>query len=516
MTATRRSASGEPARWSARPRWPLLAGLLAGLAGLAGSHAVAALVSARATPVLAVAEGIIEVTPGPTAEALIQLVGQWDKALLVAGVTLGLLVLSALAGVLGRRSLTTGLLLFLLMGAIGLVAVVTGPRVEPADSAPVLAGTLTWLLLLPLLLRPLTGSAVAAEGRRRFLVTAGAVAAGAALAAVAGEVVAASRRGVEAVRQALRLPVTSGTVPEAATFEVPGIAPWRTPNPEFYRIDTALVVPEVDPAEWRLRIHGLVENELELTYDELVDRGLTESWTTICCVSNEVGGGLIGNAWWSGVPIAPLLAESGVLPEADAVLQTSVDGWNCGTPIEALTDDRGAMVAVAMNGEPLPAEHGFPARMIVPGLYGYVSATKWLAELEVTRFARFDAYWTERGWSERGPIKLQSRIDKPSPGATVDTGTLVVGGYAWAQTIGVAHVEYKLDGGPWQRADLAFVPGVDTWAQWVGEVTVAPGDHVLTVRATDRDGLTQTSVRRGVVPDGATGWHAVPFTAVTA
>jgi len=291
------------------------------------------------------------------------------------------------------------------------------------------------------------------------------------------------------------------------------MTPWRVSNEDFYRIDTSLVVPAVDPGEWRLRIHGMVEKEVTLTYQELLDRRLTEDWVTICCVSNPVGGDLIGNAWWSGVRIAEVLAEAGVSPRADAVKQTSQDGWTCGTPIEALTDDRNAMLAIAMNGEPLPVEHGFPVRMIVPGLYGYVSATKWLVDLEVTTFDRFSAYWTERGWSARGPVKTESRVEVPRDGAEVNAGSVRIGGHAWAQHTGIARVEYRLDGNAWQQAELGRVPGTDTWVQWSGTVEAANGDHSLAVRATDRSGYTQTAARVDVVPDGATGWHTVSFTA---
>ena len=240
---------------------------------------------------------------------------------------------------------------------------------------------------------------------------------------------------------------------------------------------------------------------------------MTQDWVTICCVSNPVGGDLIGNAWWSGVRIADLLDEAGVQPGADAVKQTSQDGWTCGTPIEALTDDRNALLAVAMNGEPLPLEHGFPVRMIVPGLYGYVSATKWLVDLEVTRFADFTAYWTDRGWSEKGPVKTESRVEVPRDGASVGAGSVRVGGHAWAQHTGIEKVEYRLDGAAWQEAELGRVPGNDTWVQWAGTVDVPQGQHTLAVRATDRSGYTQTAARADVVPNGATGWHSVQFSA---
>jgi hypothetical protein len=226
-----------------------------------------------------------------------------------------------------------------------------------------------------------------------------------------------------------------------------------------------------------------------------------------------VGGDLIGNAWWSGVRVADLLREAGVRPGADAVKQTSKDGWTCGTPLEVLTDGRNAMLAVAMNGRPLPLEHGFPVRMVVPGLYGFVSATKWVVDLEVTRFADFSAYWTERGWAEHGPVKTESRIEVPRAGATVAAGEVRVGGHAWAQHTGIATVEYRLDGGPWRGAELGRVPGDDTWVQWAGTVRAGPGRHTVTVRATDRSGYTQTAARADVVPDGATGWHRVAFSA---
>ena len=234
---------------------------------------------------------------------------------------------------------------------------------------------------------------------------------------------------------------------------------------------------------------------------------------TICCVSNPVGGDLIGNAWWSGVRIADLLEEAGVHPGADAVKQTSKDGWTCGTPIQALTDGRNAMLAVAMNGVPLPLEHGFPVRMIVPGLYGYVSATKWVVDLEVTTFDKFSAYWTDRGWSERGPVKTESRIEVPGQGTHVKAGSVRVAGHAWAQHTGIATVEFRVDGDPWQQADLGRVPNLDTWVQWSGTVQVGSGDHTLVVRATDRSGYTQTAARADVVPNGATGWDHITFAA---
>jgi len=492
-----------------------LAGLTAGLAGISVSHVLTMVLSIRATPLLAVGEAIIEITPGPLAEALIQLVGRYDKTLLVIGVSLGLLAISALGGVVAGRSRVAAQLIFVLMGVVAFVAVQTRPGASTYDVLPVVAGTFTWLVVLSFLVETLAkgGAGETDQGRRGFLIRAGVIALASVVVGVTGQLIGRGRRSIETARQLLRLPVTPGQEPAGADVGVDGIAPWRTGNVDFYRIDTALVVPTIDPTEWRLRIHGMVDNEISLSYLDLVDRELTEAWVTICCVSNEVGGDLIGNAWWSGVRIADILAQAGVSPDADAVLQTSYDAWTCGTPLTALTDDRNAMLAIAMNGEPLPVEHGFPVRMIVPGLFGYVSATKWLVDLEVTRFDKFRAYWTDRGWSAEGPVRTQSRIDVPRGGADLKAGTRNIGGSAWAQHTGIEKVEYRLDGDPWQEATLGRVPGIDTWVQWTAAVDVDSGEHTLAVRATDRSGYTQTSVRRDVVPDGATGWHTVDFNA---
>ena len=494
-----------------------LAGAVAGLSGVAVSHALTNLVNARATPIQAVAEVVIARTPGPVAEALIGVVGRKDKPLLVAGVTVAILGLGALAGVLSGRRRWAGNLVFVAMGLVALAAEMSRPGFTPTSILPLGAGVGAWLVVLAILVdsatrRPQEG-ADAGPARRTFLLTAGGVAAGALLVGASGRLFGRTLRAVETSRRLLRLPVSRGRVPAGAEIDVAGTTSWRVSNADFYRIDTALVVPAVDPNEWRLRIHGMVDRPMTVTFKELLDRRLTEDWVTICCVSNPVGGELIGNAWWSGVRIAELLAEAGVHPDADAVKQTSKDGWTCGTPIEALTDDRNAMLAVAMNGAPLPIEHGFPVRMIVPGLYGFVSATKWVVDLEVTRFADFTAYWTERGWSAQAPVKTESRVEAPRDGGHTGTGSVRVGGHAWAQHTGIEQVEYRLDGDAWRVAELGRVPGNDTWVQWAGTVDAADGKHKLAVRATDKSGYTQTAARADVVPDGATGWHTIEFTA---
>jgi hypothetical protein len=282
-------------------------------------------------------------------------------------------------------------------------------------------------------------------------------------------------------------------------------------NDDFYRIDTALSVPRVDASRWRLRIAGLVDAPFELGYDELLALEGVEEVVTLQCVSNEVGGDLVGNAVWQGVPLRELLTRAGVRPEAEQVFSRSVDGWTCGFPIDALEDDRTALVAYAMNGEPLPAAHGFPARLVVSGLYGYVSATKWLEQIELTRWEGTDGYWVPRGWAKEGPVKLASRIDVPRRGQEVPGSPTVLGGVAWLPSVGVGGVEVSVDDGPWQRAELGRVASVDTWVQWRFEVALEPGDHDARVRAVDRRGRVQTAEVAEPAPDGATGLHRVAF-----
>ena len=497
----------------------LLAGLLTGAAGVGVALAATSLLGQRLSPVTAVSEAVIERTPGKVAHLLISVVGQADKPLLRVGTFLVLALLSALAGRVALRSIARGQFMFLAMGILALLCVLDRVGTAPGSLLAVLAGTITWLVVLPVLVEPLRTSAGSpaagtdATGRRTFGRRAVLVTALGALAGVAGGVFGRKRREVEAAIASLDLPVDKGAVPAGADLDVEDLTSFRTPNSDFYLIDTALAVPAIRTQDWSLRIHGMVDREIRLSYDDLLARQLTQAWVTLCCVSNGVGGPLVGNAYWSGVRIADLLREAGVKPGADAVLQTSEDGWTCGTPLEALTDDRDALLAIAMNGKPLPVEHGFPVRMVVPGLYGFVSATKWLVDIEVSRFDKINAYWTERGWAEKCPIKTQSRIDVPRGNHRVDSGSVTVAGVAWAQHLGIEKVEVQLDGGAWQEVELARVPSVDTWVQWRGEVDVSPGVHRFTVRATDKSGTTQTAVRTDVIPDGASGWHSVEFTA---
>jgi DMSO/TMAO reductase YedYZ molybdopterin-dependent catalytic subunit len=494
-----------------------LAGVLATGAGLALSQATSMALRADTSPVEAVGATVRDYTPGPIAVFLVHLVGHLDKPLLIAGTTLVVLAVCAWAASWVRRFPLLPDIVFLVLAVVGLLAVLRQPHPGLGASLALVVGLVVWIIALRLLTGPLLDetplNAETDTRRRDFLVRTGLLVAGVAVLTVGARFAGSGRRKVEQARRLLRLPVKRGEVPSGSEIAV-GAAPWRTPNRDFYVVHTALAPPSISPEDWSLRIHGMVENEITVTYQDLIDRQITQAWITLCCVSNEVGGDLIGNAYWSGVLARDLLEAAGPKPGANAVRQRSRDGWDCGTPLGVLTDPhRNAMLAIAMNGQPLPVEHGFPVRMVVPGLYGYVSACKWLVDLEVTTFDRFSAYWTQRGWSERGPVKTQSRVDVPRDGGEVKAGTLRVGGSAWAQHTGIEKVEYQLDGGPWVAADLGRVPNIDTWVQWAATIEVEKGEHRLSCRATDRSGYTQTSVKVGVVPDGATGWDSRKFTA---
>lgn len=347
--------------------------------------------------------------------------------------------------------------------------------------------------------------------RRRLLtgVAGGVVVAG--VGAVLGQQLG-GRQAVDAARTGVRLPrpaTPAKALPAGADLRIGGLSPFVTPNKDFYRVDTALVVPQVDPSDWTLRIHGMVDRPVELTFADLLKLPLTEADVTLTCVSNEVGGPYVGNARWLGARMADVLRRAGLRSDADMLLSTSADGFTCGTPLDVVMDGRDALFAVAMNGEVLPVDHGFPVRQVVPGLYGYVSATKWVVDIKVTRFDRDEAYWTPRGWSARGPIKTQSRIDVPRAGGSLKAGATTIAGVAWAQHTGVDAVEVRVDRGQWRQARLAEVPGPDTWRQWAIDWTATPGEHTIEVRATDAAGRTQTDQLAPPAPDGATGWHAV-------
>jgi DMSO/TMAO reductase YedYZ molybdopterin-dependent catalytic subunit len=513
-----------------------LAGLVAAAAALATGELVAGLVDRAPSLVLGVAEVFVAETPGGIVRWSIRTLGASQKSVLVGGVLVASLVLGAVFGMLARRRFAWGAAGFVAFGVIGGWAAAGAPLasagwawVSAALSATVGVLALRLMLQAGAATTPAdTSDADGAEGpespdapvtmpgefdRRRFVATTAAVA----LYGVIGGGIGRRLRqanNVESARTELgtRLAAPPPEVPAGvSTFDgtVDGISPIVTPNADFYRIDTALTTPQVDPAGWSLRLTGMVDQEVELSLDDLVAMQRVEGFVTLQCVSNEVGGDLVGNALWSGVALDDLLDMAGVQPGATQVVGRSVDGWTSGFPTEVARDGRLAMVALTMNGEPLPVRHGFPARLIVPGLYGYVSATKWLTEIELTTLDAFDAYWVPRGWSKEGPIKTQSRIDVPRPGATVPAGRARAAGVAWAPTRAVDGVEVRIDDGPWEAARLSGALSADAWVQWLYDWDATPGEHRLQVRAVDGTGEVQTGKEAPPAPSGATGYHTV-------
>ena len=322
-----------------------------------------------------------------------------------------------------------------------------------------------------------------------------------------------SRSSVTDRLRAARLTERAPAIPAGAAFPEVGTPTFLTSNPDFYRIDVALQIPNQTAQDWRLRIHGMVDKELTLTFDDLLGRPLVERTLTLTCVSNPVGGNLVSTANFIGVELRPILLEAGIQAGAEQLHTTSIDGWTAGTPTDVVMEpDRGALLAIGMNGEALPPEHGFPVRMIVPGLYGYVSGTKWIADMEVTTFAAQQSYWLQRGWSEQAPIKTECRIDRPLGFTSVPAGTVTCAGIAWSQPTGISKVEVRMDGGPWQTAELATQVSGRTWSMWRTDFSLAPGSHTVQTRATDLDGVTQTEARADPIPDGATAWPATIFT----
>ncbi|WP_026306733.1 molybdopterin-dependent oxidoreductase [Smaragdicoccus niigatensis] len=494
---------------SSPPFARMAAGVVAGALVLAVGHLFAAVINPAASPFFAVGSTIIDLTPKPVKDAIIERFGTNDKLVLFISLALGVAAMGALAGVLERRKYW-GSAVFIVGGAVVASAALTRPNAQWWFAIPAIAGVAAGIAALRVLTRTHDRTPETTD-RRRFLALLGGLTAVAGGIFVGAQYLAQRLRDVAADRGKFLLPaVGSKGRPITAAVSLPesGITPFVTKNGDFYRIDTALQIPSMPQAEWQLRIHGMVEQELVLTFDDLRRRAAVERTITLTCVSNFVGGNLAGNATWTGYLLKDLLAEARPLRDADMVLSRSADGWTAGTPIGALTDGRDSLLAVGMNGEPLPLEHGYPARLIVPGLYGYVSATKWVVDLEVTRFDRASGYWTDRGWSENGPIKTASRIDVPAPFAVLEPGEVVVAGVAWAQHRGVARVEVQVDDGPWRDAELAEAYSNDTWRQWRTVWAATPGNHTLRVRAVDSAGETQTGDRAEPFPNGATGWHS--------
>lgn len=502
-----------------------VAGLLSAAVALGVAELVAALLGGTGSPVLSVGGAFVDATPRWLKEFAIDAFGTNDKTVLLIGIGVTIAIVAALIGILAQRHQRLGVAAVMLLGLVPAIAAVSRPTGEVLDAVPAVIGAVVGAGFLWMFSRQPGGAAsgtTASDGavepgvsRRSFLVLAGVAAAVAATGAVLGRGLISGRLNVEELRAALRLPNPADAapaVPASVDLGVRGVTPHFTPNADFYRIDTALSVPYVDSDAWRLRIFGMVDQERSYSFADLLAMPLVERDITLTCVSNEVGGELVGNARWLGVPVRTLLEEAGLSPDADQVVSRSVEGMTIGTPVQALIDGRDAMLAVGMNGEPLPVEHGFPVRMVVPGLYGYVSACKWIEEMEVTTFDAYDPYWVERGWVDQAPIKLSSRIDTPRSLSEV-SGDVQVGGVAWAQHVGIEQVDVRVDGGEWQSTQLASDGGIDAWRQWTWTLRDAtPGNHTLEVRAIDRDGNEQDGDRAEPFPSGATGWHSVVVT----
>lgn len=540
------SKAHAPASGVANPVFALIAGLLAAASALGVGELLAGL--SRRTPSLirAIGDVFVDWTPGSVVRASIENLGSSQKPALLWGIGITAVAIGGLLGLLSKRHNRPGIIGFALFGiagawaasrvpltstgqgvlsailatAVGLGVFLTLMRFARAAEAPTPASTEDTTFV--------AGSEGTVEGaslfapdgdnRRAFLGFAG-------LASVWGVFGIGfgrwlkGRQSVEGARQEVATRISEATVTSAPATpladvsnldgDVPGISQLFTPNDEFYRIDTALSVPQIDPNEWYMEIKGMVDQTLRFTLDDLLAMEQMESDVTLSCVSNEVGGVLVGNARWTGVRLSTLLDMAGVDPAATQIASRSWDGWDCGFPTEVAFDGRDAMVALTMNGEPLPIIHGFPARLVIPGLYGYVSATKWLKEIELTTLEGFDGYWIPRGWGKFGPIKTQSRIDVPRRGETIAAGTNAIAGVAWAGIRAVSRVEVSVNGGEWLEAQLGDELAEQTWRQWVLAYDFVPGDYTIAVRATDGDGMTQGSQRRPVAPDGAEGHHTI-------
>jgi DMSO/TMAO reductase YedYZ molybdopterin-dependent catalytic subunit len=541
----------------------LFTGLITAAVALGVGQLVAGLSGSVGSPVIAVGQASIDLTPPPVKDFAISTFGSDDKTALLTGILVLLAVFAAVIGIVAVRRFRYGVVGLGVFTVVGLISALTRPTASVADALPSLVGGAAGLLAMWRLVQaahedagdlalpgeeapgglpagvadpqitpggtwvprrpdgmPATGGAHRAaprdiarppSGRRQFLVTGSVAVAAAGASGLVGRVLA-ERGNVSRARALIKLPAPIQRVPplpKGTDLHIPGLSSFVTPANSFYRVDTALVLPQVAPSNWQLRIHGMVAHEITLTFDDLLKLPLLEDWITLCCVSNPVAGPYIGNALWLGASLSKLLRAAGIRAGAEQLMCTSVDGFTSGTPVQTVMDGRDALLAVAMNGAPLPVAHGFPARLVVPGLYGYVSACKWVTDIKVTTFANEYAYWVTRGWSQQAPIKTESRIDVPNGSSTVRAGRTPIAGVAWAQHKGIAAVEVRVDGGEWHEARLAAVPGIDTWRQWVYEWDATRGDHVIEARATDATGYTQTSALAPPPPNGATGYPSV-------
>ncbi len=551
-----------------------LAGFLAAGVGVCVGFLAAGVTGSVGSPVVAVAEGMIDLSPPALKNFAIKQFGTNDKLVLQIGVVVVLALLGILIGMAAMRNINRGLIGFAVLGIVGLIAAATRPTFGAADLLPALIATAASVFTLVRLTRAAGGARVApapasasswprppsgspgpaeprppgsadtlppgslppgssdalppasprppaarpaarlsvSEPPRRQFMQLSAAAVGVAGVAYLGGRLLSERTSVAAAVEHLKLPAATdpaAPLPAGCDLKIPGLASFITPDSAFYRVDTAIVLPQIPPSAWQLRIHGMVSREITLSFGELLKRPLIEDYITLCCVSNPVAGPYIGNAKWLGASLGALLREAGIKAGADQLYCTSFDGITSGPPVVTAMDGRDALLAVGMNGKPLPTEHGFPVRTVVPGLYGYVSACKWITDIEVTTYASNQAYWAQRGWSQQAVIKTESRIDVPSGQNTLKAGPTTIAGVAWAQHRGIEAVEVRVNGGPWREATLAAVPGIDTWRQWSIPWNATPGSHRIEARATDKTGYTQTSLVEPPEPNGATGYPLV-------
>ena len=510
-----------------------VAGGLAAALGIAIGELMAGLVPGAPSLIIAIGDFVIENQPPGVKELIVELFGSNNKLALNVGIAITAILIAGLLGIAGRRSWMVPLTGFLIAGLVGLGAALTRPLIDPilAVITIVLAigialAALRWMLsytspawVAPAAEEPADPAVAAAASmpdwdRRHFLQASGGVAVGAVVLGAVGRNLIIE--GEKAPLDVAELPTPDAptpAVPSSASLDVEGISPIVTPNDEFYRIDTALVNPRVDVADWNVRVHGHVDREVTLTYDDLLEMPLFEQYVTIACVSNKVGDDLIGNALWTGVDLREVLDMAGVRPEGEQIVGRSVDGFTAGFPTSwAMDPARKPMIAIGMNGQPLPRDHGYPARLIIPGLYGYVSATKWLSEIQLTGWEEFDGYWIPRNWAKEAPILTQSRIDTPKPNAQLAGGTTVpIGGVAWAVDRGIEKVEVSIDGGEWQECEISDPLNDATWVQWVlpWDAPAEGGAHDIKVRATDGNGEVQTDEITPPAPDGARGHHTI-------
>ena len=509
------------ARPAADPRLAGIAGVIGGGLALGIGEFIAGVVDTAPSPVAAVGGWIVDRSPKFVKDFAITVFGTADKGALAIGTVLVALVIAWFTGRAAARRPWVGGAVFGGFAVVGIAAGVGEPLVTTPTviGSVLIAAAVGFAAMHALILAGAgpelpTDSTGADRDRRRFL----ALAAAGSTVAVAGGAI--GRRMLQSAPPPPDVVVSGQRIelpPPGSEhqFAIEGLEPIVVPNRDFYRIDTALVVPRIDSDAWSMRVTGMVAQEIELTYADLLDRDLVEQYVTISCVSNEVGGDLVGNALWTGVPLVEILEEAGVHPDATQIVGRSIDGWTAGFPTELAFDGRQPLLAVLMNGEPLPANHGFPARLIVPGLYGYVSATKWLSEIELTTWEDFDGYWIPRGWAKEGPIKTQSRIDVPRSGAEVPAGPTVFAGVAWAPLRGIEKVELAVDDDDsFVECELTTPLSSKAWVQWRTTVDLAAGIHRVLVRATDGDGVTQTREVSRLAPDGATGWHSIRVDAV--